>query len=148
MRDQNLKRRDFTRLTMAAFGGVVAGTVGGSTASAAEGENKVELTMDPRLLASEPHVCRGLNTCKGKDKSGKNACAGQGSCTMVAKHSCHGENECKGQGGCDGYPGQNTCKGKGHCSVPLEKETWTTARKQFEQVMKEMGHKVGAAPKV
>ena len=57
-----------------------------------------------------------------------------------------GENACKGQGGCGGYPGQNACKGKGHCAVPLGKETWALARKQFEQLMGDVGKKVGKAP--
>ena len=81
---------------------------------------------------------------KGKDN---HKCAGQSSCAEVAKHDCAGENDCKGKGGCGGYPGQNTCNSKGHCAVPLGKETWKLARKQFEQLMKDAGKKVGPAPK-
>lgn len=146
MPGSDLKRRDFHKLTMAAFGGMVAGA-GLETAHAQEKEEEGKLTMDPALLAQEPHVCRGLNTCKGKDATGNNACAGQGACSAVEKHSCDGMNDCKGQGGCSGYPGQNTCKGKGHCAVPLSEKTWAVARKQFEEVMKDLGHKVGPAPK-
>ena len=91
-----MNRRDFQRLTAAAFGGVVSGVVSGSLmigpAIAADDEAK--------SLLDEPHVCRGLNACKGKGGCGatkaKNACAGQGACATVAKHSCKGENACKG----------------------------------------------------
>ena len=73
-----MNRRDFQRLTAAAFGGVVSGVVSGSLmigpAIAADDEAK--------SLLDEPHVCRGLNACKGKGGCGatkaKNACAGQG----------------------------------------------------------------------
>lgn len=163
MRQSNLARRDFHKLTIAALGGLAAGAgcvqaqdekqqlAQGEKQQLAQGEKQQkkegELTMDPAFLAQEPHVCRGLNTCEGKGKGEENACAGQGACATVGKHSCEGMNECKGQGGCSGYPGQNTCNGKGHCAVPLSADTWKVARKQFEEVMKDLGHKVGAAPK-
>jgi len=145
MQRSDVSRRGFHKLTMAAFGGMVAGA-GTSAMGQEKADDKPKVNVDPALLLSEPHVCRGLNTCKGKGK-GDHACAGQGACTSVAAHSCAGENDCKGQGGCGGYPGQNTCKGKGHCAVPLQKKTWALARKQFEQLMKDAGKKVGDAPK-
>ncbi len=146
MSDSNFKRRDFHKLTMAAVSGLIAGGAAGQTASAQDDSGKTKLTMDPALLAQEPHVCRGLNTCKGKAKGGDNSCAGQGNCASVEKHTCQGTNDCKGQGGCGGYPGQNTCSGKGHCAVPLKRDVWETARTQFEEVMGDMGKKVGKAP--
>ena len=139
-------RRDFHKLTMAAFGGLVAGTAV-STVQAQKKDEKPKINVDPALLLEEPHSCKGLNTCKGKGKSEKNACAGQGACATAKAHDCKGMNDCKGQGGCGGYPGQNTCKSKGHCATPLKKETWSLARKQFEQLMEDAGKKVGPAPK-
>ena len=136
-----LSRRDFGRLTMAAFGGVLLGT---SLASrAAEGDDK----HDPALLLQDKHVCRGLNTCKGKGKPTDNSCAGMGNCATAEAHSCKGDNACKGQGGCGEYPGQNSCKGQGGCDVPLKEKTWKTARKAFEAQMKKAGKTFGDAPK-
>jgi len=145
MSKPDVNRRNFHKLTMAAFGGMVAGAGSSSLAQAQEG-NKPKINVDPALLLSDPNVCRGLNTCDGKGK-GDHACAGQAACTSVAAHSCAGENECKGQGGCGGYPGQNVCQSKGKCAVPLKAEVWKLARKQFEQLMKDNGKMVGAAPK-
>jgi len=137
----NMNRRDFQRLTAAAFGGMVSGSLLTGHAFAADDE--------PKSLLEEPHVCRGLNTCKGKgggDAKGKNSCAGEGSCATVAKHSCKGDNECKGQGGCGATPGENSCKGKGSCAVPMEGKMWDKARANFEAAMKKAGKKVGPAP--
>jgi hypothetical protein len=145
MHRTTLKRREFHKLTAAAFGGLLAGSGGVVAAQEKKKEEKPKILVDPALLLEEPHVCRGLNTCKGKGE--KNACAGQGTCAVVKEHSCNGENDCKGQGGCGGYPGQNTCEGKGHCAVPLKKETWAIARKQLEHLMADAGKKLGAAPK-
>jgi hypothetical protein len=139
--DTPLSRRDFGKLTMAALGGMVLGTT--LAGHAAEGGD----THDPSLLLGEKHVCRGLNTCKGKAKGGDNSCAGMGNCATVDAHSCNGENACKGQGGCGEYAGQNSCKGHGSCEVPLKKKAWKAARKAFEKQMKEAGKTFGAAPK-
>ena len=141
-----VKRRDFHKLTMAAFGGLVAGTAV-STVQAQKKDEKPKLSVDPGLLLEEPHTCKGLNTCKGKGAGKENACAGQGACASAKAHDCKGKNDCKGQGGCGGYPGQNTCKSKGHCATPLSKESWSLARKQFEHLMGDVGKKVGSAPK-
>ena len=144
MSDQKVSRRNFSQLTAAALGGMLAGT-GSSVMAEDKKADKPKLSVDPSLLLTEPNSCRGLNACKGKGKGDHN-CAGQGACAAVAAHSCAGENACKGQGGCGGYPGQNTCSGKGHCAVPLSAEAWKLARKQFEQLMKDTGKKVGPAP--
>src|SRR5690348_18321659 len=108
--DTTLSRRDFGKLTMAAFGGMVLGTA--LAGHAAEGDDE----HDPSLLLGEKHVCRGLNTCKGKAKGGDNSCAGMGNCATMDAHSC------KGQGGCGEYVGQNSCKGHGGCDVSLKKK--------------------------
>lgn len=137
-------RRRFQKLTLAAFGGLVAGA--SSSARAEEKDAaKPKVNVDAALLLQEPNVCRGLNTCEGKGK-GDHDCAGKGACTTLTAHSCDGKNDCKGKGGCGGYPGQNTCQGKGHCAIPLRDDTWTIARKQFEHLMKDAGKKVGEAP--
>ncbi|MBW3539510.1 MAG: hypothetical protein KY476_04505 [Planctomycetes bacterium] len=149
MNDPTLKRRDFHRLTAAAFGGLLAGTGSAFAQDAkpkAREDDKPKHNVDVDHLLKEPHVCRGLNTCETKGKGGENACAGQGNCAAVKAHSCNGMNDCAGQGGCGGYPGQNTCKGKGHCAVPLSKTTWAIARKQFEHLMGEVDKKIGKAP--
>ena len=163
MNEQGLNRRDFHRLTMAAFGGVVAGTVGGCgeekpapavkpTASSTPNSPTPDSKTKPAEVAAadvtgEPHACRGLNACKNQGSSGKNDCAGQGECaTKSWEHSCGGENACKGQGGCGNDATQNECKGKGGCHVPLMDSVWDKARKHFEDKMKETGKEVGAAP--
>jgi hypothetical protein len=79
----DLNRRDFTKLTMAALGGALAGAGAVHAAAQEDGtKEKKSKTKDPKkpLLLQEPHICRGLNACKNKGKGGKNACAGQGNC--------------------------------------------------------------------
>jgi hypothetical protein len=164
MNEQELNRRDFHRLTMAAFGGVVAGTVVGcSEEKPAAPVAKPATSPTPgspipdssgkapaakvAAVTGEPHACRGLNACKNQGASGKNDCAGQGECaTKSWEHSCSGENDCKGQGGCHDNPTTNECKGKGGCHIPLMAGAWDKARKHFEEKMKEDGKEVGAAP--
>jgi hypothetical protein len=141
MTPSNVSRRDFGKLTAAAFGGVLLGST--LLARAADQTDK----YDPKLLLQDKHVCRGLNTCKGKSKGAKNSCAGMGNCATFETHSCKGDNACKGQGGCGEHPGQNSCKGTGACGVPLDDKTWKTARKAFEAQMKKAGKTFGDAPK-
>lgn len=150
----DMNRRDFTKLSAAAFGGILAGTVGCGKGDK-KGDQAAGDKADESFLLSEPHVCRGLNACKGKGScktganecKGKNACAGQGKCATAEKHECKGMNVCKGQGGCGDKPGENACKTKGACAVPLEEKAWTKARANFESAMKKAGKNVGAAPK-
>ena len=169
MKKFDLSRRDFTKMTMAAFGGMVAGTVvgcGGGEEAADESADDTETAADDAAHAAddageeeeehdvanilaEKHICRGLNQCNGKGASGENSCAGQGTCATASPPTCSGENDCKGQGGCGEFPGQNACNAKGHCGVPLKKEEkWDLARKAFEEAMKAASpdKAVGAAP--
>ncbi|HEV3416706.1 MAG TPA: DoxX family protein [Pirellulales bacterium] len=119
----------------------------GASSSASGKEAKAPSGTDPDLmLAGGKHVCRGLNTCKGKGKDHKNSCAGQGACATFASHACNGLNDCKGQGGCDGTAGINRCSGKGACAVPLKDETWKLARARFERLAKAKDLKIGTAP--
>jgi len=146
MEEKSVTRRNFSKLTLAAAGGIVAGSQAAWAQEGSEkkGKKKDEnsFPVDAALLLSEPNVCRGLNSCESKGK-GEHACAGQSACAAVEAHSCHGMNDCKGQGGCGGYPGQNTCKEQGHCAVPLSDKAWELARKQFEHLMKGMDKKFG-----
>ena len=137
MQDQNWTRRDFTRLSTAALGGILLGA-----RAIAYADTKAEES----LLLKEPHVCRGLNTCKSLGADKQNACAGMGVCATAAHHVCRTHNECKGQGGCGAKPGENACKGMGDCAVPLGAKPWKTARTNFESAMKKAGKKFGAAP--
>ncbi|NIP84139.1 MAG: hypothetical protein GTO03_00680, partial [Planctomycetales bacterium] len=133
MKSSELSRREFSKLTMAAFGGVVAGTAFGPARAAA----------DEAELLREPHVCRGLNTCRGlgacktakNDCKGQNDCAGTGACASAKHHTCAGGNDCRGQGGCGANPGENSCKGEGKCAVPLMDDAWKAARANFEKAM-------------
>jgi hypothetical protein len=163
MKEPILNRRDVTRLALAALGGLMSGAIIGCAPAASTGKpagDKPAADKDkpkdqpvaadtPRLL-QDPHVCRGINTCKNKGEKGTtNQCAGQGHCATVKAHSCQGMNDCKGQGGCGENPGENECKGKGGCAVPLDagkKMTWQKARKRFEELMKKAGKTFGDAP--
>jgi hypothetical protein len=155
MIDKILNRSTLQRLAFVALGGLTAGVLTGCPGSnpttkpptTAE-KDKTDKTADatPRLL-QDPHVCRGINTCKNKGKKGTtNECAGQAHCATVAAHDCNGMNVCKGQGGCGEHPGENACKGKGGCEVPLSDKTWPKARKRFEELMTQAGKKFGDAP--
>lgn len=156
MKRCDLTRREFNRLTAAAFGGVVAGSLAGCTGgddtppsdnvTPSSDAGTTEPEESSSLLMGEKHVCRGLNMCKGKGAGGGNDCAGMGACATIAAHECATHNECKGQGGCGEKPGENACKGKGSCGVPLMDHAWGKARANFEAVMKEEGKEVGAAP--
>ncbi|MGD9854493.1 MAG: hypothetical protein AB7U20_06030 [Planctomycetaceae bacterium] len=169
MKQTDVNRRDFTRLTAAAFGGIIAGAIAGcgqkagtdsTTGGAAAGSGadaepagtaKVGdagtdgAVEEVSLLLQEPHICRGLNTCAGKGQGGGNACAGQGTCATATAHTCAGLNECKGQGGCGGVHGENSCKGTGGCHVPLE-HGWEEVRAKFEEAMRAAQKTFGDAP--
>jgi hypothetical protein len=133
MKKNDVSRRDFGKLAVAAFGGVVAGSVlGGSLLSAEE----------KAAAAKDAHSCCGLNACKGQGADGKNECAGQGNCSTTEAHGCQGSNACKNQGG----EGVNDCKGQGSCTVPIKGDAWKKARSNYEAAMTKAGKKFGAAP--
>ena len=141
MQPSEPNRRDFTKLAAAALGGLVAGTA----IAQEKKDDKKEEKKNP--LLSDKHVCRGLNTCKGKGKGDKNDCAGMGGCATAKAHECAGKNECRGQGGCGEKPGENECKTMGKCAVPLDAKAWPKARKRFEELMTADKKKFGPAPK-
>ncbi len=134
MDSQDLNRRSFGKLAAAALGGMLAGA-GLVVAADAKAKDK-----EKPLMSQEPHICRGLNTCKGKSAGGKNDCAGAGDCATAKAHTCAGDNDCAGLGGCNAdknMPGENKCKGMGGCNVPIkDAKIWAKARKSFEADMK------------
>ena len=132
MKKDDVSRRDFGKLTLAAFGGVLAGSMLGGK----------RLFADEKAAAKEAHGCCGLNSCKGNGAGGDNECAGMGKCSTTEAHGCAGSNACKNQGG----EGVNDCKGKGTCAVPIKGDAWTKARSNFEAAMTKAGKKFGAAP--
>lgn len=149
MPDPRLTRRQLTRLALAALGGLAVGCGGKSSTD----DTPPAPTPSPdgtpagHPILSDPHICRGINTCKNKGKKGTtNECAGAAHCATAAAHDCNGQNECRGQGGCGEHPGENECKGKGACEVPLSDKTWPKARKKFEEVMTAAGKKFGPPP--
>jgi hypothetical protein len=147
MENSGLNRRDFQRLSAAAVGGLLAGASLNGSAFGADEKNaapKKDKNKNPML--GEPHVCRGINMCKGLGSTKDNACAGQGACATAKAHLCHYKNECRGEGGCGGKPGENECKGKGECGVPMSSGAWKKARARFEELMKKEGKEVGPAP--
>ena len=148
MEEHDVNRRQFNKLTMAAFGGLMAGTLTGCPKPEEGGGEDAgdEDGGDEAAAAEKKHVCRGLNACDGKGAGGDNSCAGKGNCASAEPHTCKGENKCSGQGGCGENPGANTCSGKGACAVPLKEEAWKKARAAFEEKMKADGKTVGEAP--
>jgi len=133
-----LSRREFGKLTVA----VAAGLCAGAELAPASG-NRRDV---PNPILSDPHICRGLNTCRGKGADRRNNCAGTGACATARAHPCKGHNDCRGQGGCDAQPGENQCRGWGMCDVPLKPMLWTKARGRFEQLMKQANRRFGAPP--
>ena len=151
MNEKTLNRRDLCRLALAGLGGLTAGAFVGcssnKTQPAADKDKKDKEADATSRLLQDPHVCRGINTCKNKGKKGTtNECAGQAHCATVTAHDCNGMNDCKGQGGCGEHPGENACKGKGGCEVPLSDKTWPKARKRFEELMTKAGKTFGDPP--
>lgn len=132
MKKDDVSRRDFGKLTLAAFGGVLAGSMLGGRL----------LSADEKAAAKEAHACCGLNSCKGNGAGGGNECAGMGKCSTTEAHGCAGSNACKHQGG--SY--DNDCKGKGSCAVPIKGDAWKKARASFEASMKKADKKFGPAP--
>ena len=150
MSADELTRRRFAKLTMAALAGASMGCTKGNdpATSAAKPKGLLKDVTSENLLLQEPHVCRGLNACKGLARGGKNDCAGQGTCATSMAHGCGGRNACKGQGGCGDNPGQNACKGQGKCGVPITMNpAWKKARKALEELATGHGFKLGDAPK-
>ena len=156
----DLNRRDFSKLTAAAFGGLLTGTVAGcgdkpapapapspaASSTPADGDGASDTELAANFLTGEKHACRGLNMCKNMDKDGENACAGQGDCATIEEHACNGQNACKGQGGCGKTAGINECSGKGGCNIPMHTGPWERARAEFEKQAKAKGKTAGKAP--
>lgn len=142
MAERSMNRRDFDKLTAAALGGLLAG------ASLGCGSAPPAPQASANGVASEKHLCRGLNECAGQGADGKNDCRGQGTCATAAHHECGGQNTCKGLGGCGETAGANDCKGQGLCAVPLMDHAWETVRGRMEARWKEKGLEYGKPPAV
>ena len=146
----SLNRRDFSKWSVAALGGLVAGTTIGcdgktseTPTGGGEGGSTTDAGGEGETMEVAAHACRGLNDCK----SAGHECRGQGTCATEAwHHSCAGMNECKGQGGCGENPLANECAGKGHCAIPLMDNAWETARKNMEAKWTEAEKAFGEAP--
>ncbi len=154
MNKDSVNRRDFHKLTVAAMGGMMAGSfVGctgkseksgdksGSNASGKSGSENADNGKENTALAAwtGEHVCRGLNACKGQGKGKTNDCAGLGECATVEAHDCGPKNTCKNLGGCGETAASNECKAKGNCHVPLMESGWQTAYKKFKADMEKAG---------
>jgi hypothetical protein len=178
-------RRDFSRLSLAVMGGLVAGSKAlgqepppiadpvapplkpvvppkndrptsdddekPADADATKSEQDKAAAAKRKKDEEKPkeiHICRGLNTCKGKGASGENNCAGQGTCatTPAAPHECTTCNACRNQGGCGELAGKNQCAGYGEGAVPILEEEWPRLRKEFEYKMTRLKRKIGKAP--
>ena len=153
-----INRRDFNRLTAAAFGGVLAGTMAGcggddekkpmsSGTTPGVGKNEPAKPDDKEVATAkgDPHACRGLNACKGQGRTARTTARDKGDCATASwHHSCGSDHACKGQGGCGDNPTQNECKGKGGCHIPLMDSAWEKARKFFEEKMTAADKKFGA----
>ena len=135
----DLNRREFAKLTLAALAGLSAGTQISRASDQRRSENP---------LLSEPHVCRGINTCRGRGADHRNKCAGTGVCATARAHPCKMHNDCRGQGGCGDKPGENECRGWGACDVPLKPRIWAKARRRFEELMKQRKRWFGVPPLV
>jgi hypothetical protein len=135
MERDNLNRREFHTLAAAAVGGAIAGSIAGCSKKSGKSGVVDKKSTDEKGdgKVAELHLCKGLNTCKGKGKGGKNDCKGMGSCATYKAHTCAGENDCKGQGGCQGKVGTNECKKKGSCNVPLTDDAWKEAKAAFDK---------------
>lgn len=151
MKKDNVNRRDFNKLTVAAMGGLMAGSFAGCGGDKTDKTEKTGKTdenaegngegkKDDVLAAwTSKHVCRGLNACKGQGADKMNECAGKGTCATVEHHTCHYKNSCKNLGGCGETVASNECKGKGECGVPLSETTYETAYKKFKADMEKAG---------
>jgi hypothetical protein len=151
MKPNELDRRAFSKLTMAAFGGLMAGSLAGcknedagttpTPTTPPAGDASTGTDGDTMTVAA--HACRGLNDCKGEGHE----CAGQSECATKAwHHDCAGMNECKGQGGCGDNALKNECKTHGGCHIPLMDKVWDQARKDFEARRQEKSLPFGDAP--
>ncbi len=157
MVSKSVFRKELGKLTAAALGGVMAGSMVTSlTGCGSNPTNSAAVDIGAQTVSmakeseqsNEQHACAGLNGCKGKGADGKNSCAGTGGCASKAMHhECKGHNACKGQGGCESKVGENACKGQGGCAVPMkDMAAWKMAREKFESKMQADGKEVGPAP--
>jgi hypothetical protein len=150
MKHENVNRRDFSKWTMAAFGGFMSGAVIGcgndETSAPSDGSNETKPAGDSgggETTEVAAHGCRGLNECK----SATNDCRGMSACATESwHHDCGTMHDCKGKAGCGENPLANDCKGQGGCHVPLMDAAWEKARENMEKKWEAAGLDYGDAP--
>jgi len=87
----DLSRREFWKTRIGRPGGTIHRGCWPSDCRRQKGGEK-------NPLLSDPHVCRGLNTCKAKGAGKKNSCAGTGQCATAAKHAAARRMSARGRG--------------------------------------------------
>ena len=112
-----MSRRDFNRLTAAAFGGVLAGTFAGCTnddgGSTVPTEDRVPIPTGDDL-GSETGEPEGSGTTSTQGEDGGQAFDEEtASLLMGEKHVWRGLNQCKGAGS----GSENACAGTGACAT-------------------------------
>ena len=125
MERKDLNRRDFARLTAAAFGGMIAGTTVGcgdaekkekKESPAGKGSNEfAPPASDPSTPMKEKPVNpkRNGDDRKAAEETRKKIAAGEGEFVMLSsKNVCRGLNTAKNHRG-----GDNVCAGRGDCAT-------------------------------
>ena len=139
MSNSEFNRRQLQRLTLAAFGGMMAG------ASVAQAKDEVpKKDKDKNPLLGEPHVCRGLNVCKALGVDKKNACAVRAFRHGESAHVSHAQRMSR-PGRLRRAPRRELLQSPRRM-VPLMDKTWDKARKRFEELMKKDKKEFGEAP--
>lgn len=114
MKKTDLSRRDFNRLTAAAFGGVVAGTFAGCANDDGGGEPPAGNDIPATPSEIETGELEGSGTTSTEGEGGEPAVGEEtASLLMGDKNVCRGLNICKGHGA----GGENACAGTGACAT-------------------------------
>ena len=144
MDGSQMNRRDFQRLTAAALGGVIGGSMHAPPRRCGRRHGEVAAGRTPRLSRAE-HL-QGEKRLR-RDQRQERHVPAKAAAPRPRSTTAKARIPAKGQGGCGEHPGENTCKAKGSCEVPLKDKAWDKARANFEAAMKKAGKKFGPAPK-
>jgi hypothetical protein len=107
----DLNRRDFTKLTVAAFGGIVAGTTIGCGGGDGDGTGDGGGTGDGTGTGDGPEGSGTTDDSTSTDGDGGGDVVASVDNLLEGKHVCRGLNACKMQG----KSGQNDCAGTSAC---------------------------------
>ena len=104
---------------------------GGSPAAKGMGDDNLP------LLLHDPHVCRGINTCKDKGKVGTtNECAGQGHCPRSTPTPARARTTARATAAATTTPARTSAAARAlHVPLSVPKFTWHKARIRFEELM-------------